>query len=736
MKRHLIAMVITFLTAHGAFAGTDEAVRGLIGRILPKHEKQFVVETIAATDGKDVFEIAPGTGGKIVLRGNNTLSQCVAFNHYLKYTAHVHVSWYADAPVAVPAKLPPVTETIRRETKLKDRFFLNYCTFGYTMPWWNWRKWERLIDWMALNGVNMPLAQGGTEAVWQKVWQSYGLTDDEIRRDFFTGPAHLPWNRMANIDNLDSPLPQSYIDGQLALTKRIVERERTLGMKPILPAFAGHVPVALKRIKPGVKLTELEPWPGFDCSTATHFIDPGDPLIREIQMKFLSEQERLLGTDHLYGTDPFNEMKPPSLEPAYLAGVAASIYQSMAQADASAVWVQMAWTFADGMWTPPRLKAMIDAVPKGRMVLLDYYCEGSELYPRFDKFFGAPTIWNYLGNFGGNTHLVAPLNKVNQRITQAMNDSKFPNLSGVGATLEGLNNQYAYEFVLERAWSGRECDLKAWFLDNARAHCGGSDPAVEEAWEILRTKVLVDDTETIGGHGVIFQTVPRLVSNARRGYCNPSISYSNADLIAAWSKLLAAGPAARANPSYQFDLAEITRQAIGNSAQRIREQMLDAYNRRDASAFKQLAAHFMEMGRDLDRFLGCRLEFLLGTWINDARSWGKDAAEADYYERNARQLVSTWAKRDSNLTDYSSRCWNGMLSDYYLGRWNMYLKMIADDLDGKVSEPKCFTDMEEAMKDFEWKWAQSNGPKFQAKPKGNVFKQSKALFEKYATALP
>jgi hypothetical protein len=64
----------------------------------------------------------------------------------------------------------------------------------------------------------------------------------------------------------------------------------------------------------------------------------------------------------------------------------------------------------------------------------------------------------------------------------------------------------------------------------------------------------------------------------------------------------------------------------------------------------------------------------------------------------------------------------------------MYLQMIADDLGGKVSESKCFTDMEEAMKDFEWKWAQSNGPKFQSKPEGDVFKQSKALFEKYLEA--
>ena len=26
------------------------------------------------------------------------------------------------------------------------------------MPWWGWTEWERFIDWMALQGVTMPLA--------------------------------------------------------------------------------------------------------------------------------------------------------------------------------------------------------------------------------------------------------------------------------------------------------------------------------------------------------------------------------------------------------------------------------------------------------------------------------------------------------------------------------------------------------------------------------------------------
>ena len=47
--------------------------------------------------------------------------------------------------------------------------------------------------------INMPLAITGQEAIWYKVWSKLGLRDEEIR-GYFTGPAHLPWHRMCNLD--------------------------------------------------------------------------------------------------------------------------------------------------------------------------------------------------------------------------------------------------------------------------------------------------------------------------------------------------------------------------------------------------------------------------------------------------------------------------------------------------------------------------------------------------------
>lgn len=51
------------------------------------------------------------------------------------------------------------------------RYHQNVCTPGYTFAFWQWPQWEAHIDWMALNGVNIPLAFTAQEAVWNTVYR-------------------------------------------------------------------------------------------------------------------------------------------------------------------------------------------------------------------------------------------------------------------------------------------------------------------------------------------------------------------------------------------------------------------------------------------------------------------------------------------------------------------------------------------------------------------------------------
>lgn len=232
--------------------------KALLGRIAPRFRDSITFRKVSGE--KDFFELS-SEKGKVLIKGNSANSMAVGLNHYLKYFCKTSVSWFLHDPVELPETLPEISRPVRVEARLQKRFFLNYCTFGYTMVWWKWPDWERFIDWMALNGVNMPLAITGQESVWLKVWKKLGMTEESVK-NYFTGPAHLPWHRMTNFDYWQGNLPDSWLESQVELQQRIVRRERALNMTPVLPAFAGHVPKEIKNVYPEAKITQMSSWGG------------------------------------------------------------------------------------------------------------------------------------------------------------------------------------------------------------------------------------------------------------------------------------------------------------------------------------------------------------------------------------------------------------------------------------------------------------------------------------------
>jgi hypothetical protein len=64
---------------------------------------------------------------------------------------------------------------------------------------------------------------------------------------------------------------------------------RALGMAPVLPAFAGHVPPVLKELRPTANITKLQPWAGFnDTYSGDFLLDAGDALYLQIQASFFA----------------------------------------------------------------------------------------------------------------------------------------------------------------------------------------------------------------------------------------------------------------------------------------------------------------------------------------------------------------------------------------------------------------------------------------------------------------
>lgn len=156
-----LSLFCFLLLCCSTLASAASPVRGLLERIAPGSSGKFIIEQVAS-DGEDFFELDQ-QGSKVVIRGNNPVSIATGLNWYLKYHAGIHLSWN-NMTAHLPDTLPPVARKERRNTKTVYRYDFNYCTFSYTMAFWDWKRWEQEIDWMALHGINLALALVGTDA--------------------------------------------------------------------------------------------------------------------------------------------------------------------------------------------------------------------------------------------------------------------------------------------------------------------------------------------------------------------------------------------------------------------------------------------------------------------------------------------------------------------------------------------------------------------------------------------
>lgn len=296
-----------------------DAIQNLAKRVLPRHWEQINFERVQAVGEKDVYEVDT-LRGKLVIKGNNYISMATGLGWYLKHVANCNLSW-CGCRMELPTLLPPVAACNRTVIEQKYRVYMNYCTFNYSASWWKWDRWEKEIDFMALNGINMPLSVVGIEGVWRDTLTEFGFTDEEARK-FLCGPAFLAWQWMTNIEGFCGPLPTKWIESHVDLGQKIIERERSLGMQPIQQGFSGFVPLLLKEKYPDANIMKKEEWFGLP---ATGQLDPTDPLFDKLGTLFLQKQKELFGTYGFYAIDPFHESEPPLNTKEYLEAVGDSV---------------------------------------------------------------------------------------------------------------------------------------------------------------------------------------------------------------------------------------------------------------------------------------------------------------------------------------------------------------------------------------------------------------------------
>jgi alpha-N-acetylglucosaminidase len=678
-------------------AGDSGAARGVLTRLFGAHAAGIALNLTSDASARPWYA-AEARGGKLSVRGDSPLALTRGAYAWMRQTGAAHVSWEGDR-AALPARWPDGTSG-RVESPFAHRAYLNPCTYGYTTPWWGWPRWRREIDWMAVHGIDMPLALEGQEFVWRALWREQGLTEAELA-GYFSGPAFTPWQRMGNIEGYRAPLPAAWIDKKRDLQRQILGAMRALGMSPILPAFGGYVPKAFALKHREARIYKMPAGGGFH---ETYWLDPRDPLFAKLTARFLALYTETYGAGTYYLADSFNEMRPPvaddgtgggnagfgdggaskaaaaaPIDPALkaqrLAAYGKAIHAAFRQARPDAVWVMQGWLFgADPQfWDEAAIAAYFNDVPDGGVMVLDI---GNDRYPdvwrRARAFAGKPWVFGYVHNYGASNPVYGDLGGYRRDLAALLADPKTGRLAGFGMFPEGLdNNSIVYEEAYDLAWGAGGASLDAWLSGYAKSRYGRTTPELNTTLRRLADAVYTTRYWTPrwwNGRAGAYLFCKRPTATIITFTDRPG---DRAELTAAVAELARMAPAFAGEPLFVHDLIEAARHLVSEEIDLRLQAAVAAYRRGDLAAGDRARRKIEDLARSLDALMGAQPD-TLATWIDAARAYADTPADARAYVLNAKAQVTVWGG-DGGLADYASKAWQGLYRDFYLPRWSQFL---------------------------------------------------------------
>ncbi len=666
MKKLLLLMLLLiFVTAGYSQKASTSAAMDVLERSLSKEDLPVKLKLVKKSDNT-FFEYRV-KGGTLYIEGSSPVALCRGFYEYAKSNDLGIYSW-SGSNLKLPAELK-AQEEVRVTSPFKHHYYFNVVTYGYTMPYWDWARWEKEIDWMALHGIDMPLSLIAYEAIIARVWKKMGLTDKEIN-EYFVGPAHLPWMRMGNISGINGPLDDAWYQNRIELQHKVLDRMKELGMKPIVHGFPGFIPQAFKRLHPDLEIVRTS-WAG-----AFHnwMISPEHPLFKEIGTEYIKEWEKEFGANEHYLVDSFNEMEipfpPKESDERYslLASYGDNVYQSIKAANPDAVWTMQGWMFGyqRHIWDYKTLGALVSKVPDDKMLLLDLAVDynkhfwKSEVNWEFYKgFYNKPWVYSVIPNMGGKTGLTGVLEFYANGHLEALRSPNKGQLIAHGSAPEGIeNNEIIYELFTDAGWSDKEIDLNKW-LENYSTNRYGSYPEqIKECWTELQKSVFGTFTDHPRYN---WQRRPGLVKTGSINLA-PSFFKGIEDFVSV-------APQMKNEPLYIADLIEFAALYLSGKAEFLVYKIEQSYKDGDVAAATEYEADFVHILKGIDKILYAHPTLRLENWIEFARMQGKDSEQADKYESNAKRLVTIWGPP---IDDYSARIWSGLIRDYYLPRWQKY----------------------------------------------------------------
>ncbi|KAF9920623.1 hypothetical protein FBU30_009529 [Linnemannia zychae] len=668
-----------------------------------------------------------GTGPSIKIEGTTISALGVGLKYYLEQAGQVELTWSGNRFNELPAQPPRVPDLELDSGNVVTtghvhgsfvpwRYYTNVVTFGYQFAFWDWVRWEREIDWMLLNGINQLPAMVGQEYVFREFFRSLGVKDADFA-SFFSGPVYQPWQRMGNmqgswtykltgVGNEASELAHKnrWIDSQWALQQQILARLDNFNITSVLPAFQGFVPRAFKDLYPQADIRNSSTWSGFPTEyTNVTYVEPTDPLFTKLSVDFIKFQDQLNNghRSHHYLLDLYNELIPSCVTEACLKAISSAVSKTLQQANKDAVWVMQGWFLTSPVWNKEMGKAYLTGIQEagGKSFVYDLASDSVPVWKDFEGFYGSEFGWSVINNYGASQGLFGKLSEIQTLPYEAF--AKYPNtLRGMGVTAEGINNnEFIYEITLTFPWANPDqpaLNVPKRLEQFIKRRYGPTraNPQVLEAWKILSQEVWDCRNNQPTGSKSFIEKPPAL-EMSDGGWLGTVFWYNKTNVVHAWDVLVKNGVAERNSPSgqqvpksYIFDLVDTTREVLlATVFPSIHKALIEAYNNKDTAQVRNIGRQLLEVARDTDRLLSTHDLFAFGSFVKEAR----DSANLPvitpstlpdvggyqtFLESNARNLVTWWGPDSGGLADYGSKQWGGLISSYYIPRWQIFVSQL------------------------------------------------------------
>ena len=602
---------------------------------------------------------------RLVVEASTAANLVAGLTSYLETHGYGHFG-RNGAWSRVPHSLELPGAAVHGDSRCRYRYVNNFTVAGYTSPYWQWTDWEREIDIWASAGINLALVTTGAEALWLDLLMRFGYSEHEAL-SWIALPGHQPWQWLGNLTGNGDGTSRELVEKRAEMGARILDRLDELGIEAALPGFCGNVPEDFAQRNPGCDIKSQGQWRGFDRPA---WLDPRSDAFAAAAAAYYESQKQRFGLRRCQATDILHEGGNDD----YPLGVAASaITQAMRQHHPDYLWITQAWQ------NNPR-DAVLSSIDTSHVLILDL--KGTQWHRR--DWHGAAWAWSILPNYGGRLGLFGALPAVAD-FPALVDNSETEDLRGTAYMAEGTDtNPVLWSMFADASWSAAPIDVTGWVADYAKRRYGQDHPRARQAWLGLLSTVYRSQHGMPGGADSILTAVPSLDAAASSPAAPHYLPYPAEALEVAWRDLLAARNALGDVDAFHHDLVDVTRQVFSNRARTLLPLLKTAYASADARRFSSLRYQFLELFEVLEPVLATRAEFMLGTWIEKARTLASTSEEADTLEREARTLVTNWGttrEQHDWLRGYANREWAGLISTLYRPRWEAYLDSLAVSLD-------------------------------------------------------